>query len=237
MFLSVAMGLAFAAPEDQVILNSSGEFLHWAQDSVPFRVNPLNLEEIDTDSVITAVDGAALAWSGASDVYLELARAGDTASMGGLDEESVLYFNDDWPSSPDLLALTSSWSDEEGVIVEFDLAINTKHHDWSTEGKEGTFDLQNTLAHEMGHAIGIDHDDQNVGATMFPNSSPGETLKRDLDAEDVEVAAWLYPERADSELPNSNALFSCSTSPFAAAWLGVPALCLIFRRRQEFPCS
>lgn len=237
MFLPVAMGLALAAPEDQVILNSSGEFLHWAQDSVPFRVNPNNLEEIDNDSVITAVDSAAIAWSGASDVYLELARAGDTATMGALDEENVIYFNDDWPSSPDLLALTSSWSDEEGVIVEFDLAINSKHHDWSTDAKEGACDLQNTLTHELGHAIGIDHDEANVEATMFPSSTPGETLKRDLDAGDVEVAAWLYPEHDADDLPPSNPLFACSAVPLSAAWLGIPAFFLFLRRRQEFPCS
>lgn len=237
MFLPFAMGLALAAPEDQVILNSSGEFLHWAQDSVSFRVNPQNLEDIPAESVIVAVEGAAGAWSGASDVYIELLRDADTAEFGGLDDESVVYFNEDWPSSPDLLALTSSWSDEEGVIVEFDLAINTKHHVWSTDGREGSCDLQNTLTHELGHAIGIDHDDANVDATMYPSSTPGETLKRDLDPSDIEVAAWLYPKLAEEDATSSHALFACSAVPAQAGWLGLPALLFFLRRRKEFPCS
>ena len=237
MLLPLFAGLVLAAPEDQVMLNSSGEFLHWMQDSVPFRVNVGNLEGLSADEVLAAVDAASSAWSGADDVHLGLERGDATDQFGGLDEQNTLYLNDDWTSSPDLLALTSSWSNEEGELAEFDLAVNTKHHAWSTMGAEGSVDLQNTLTHEMGHVMGIDHDDTHVEATMYPNSTLGETQKRDLYDSDLDVARWLYPERPASESVGSHSLFACSSVPPEGAWLSLPALFFLTRRRKESACS
>ena len=225
--------LALAAPEDQVMVNSSGETLHWTESSVPFRVNAGNLEGISVADVDAAVEGAAAAWSTASEVHVSLDRSEDTTGKGGLDETNVVYFSDDWTASPDLLALTSSWSDDEGVMVEFDLAINADDHAWSTTLAPDTCDLQNTLTHEMGHALGIDHDEVNVEATMFPNATLGETIKRDLYDSDVEVAAWLYPERADEPATADHPLFACSAVPAESFWLAAPALLFLSRRRKE----
>lgn len=53
-----------------------------------------------------------------------------------------------------------------GRIQESDLAINPRVS-FSTDGTSGTYDLESTFVHELGHLLGLDHSAV-VGATMQP---------------------------------------------------------------------
>ena len=70
--------------------------------------------------------------------------------------DNIIYFESDWAHDPALLAVTYLWSDPEGRIISFDLTLNARD-DWSIDGSPGSNDLLNTLSHEFGHAVGIDH--------------------------------------------------------------------------------
>jgi hypothetical protein len=54
-------------------------------------------------------------------------------------------------------------------------------------------DIQNTLTHEVGHVLGLDHSSDS-SATMFNTAKTGETSKRTLAEDDVNGVCAIYPE-------------------------------------------
>jgi uncharacterized protein (TIGR03382 family) len=129
-----------------------------------------------------------------------------------------------WDTSGDVtgehLAHTSTWSDSEGMLVSFDIAINAAKA-WVS----GSFDLQSTLTHEVGHALGLGH--SNVPESVMSPTLMEGTWVRDLDDDDEEAVRALYPDLG-SALP----MLACSTGPMTPApWALVGLLALRRRRR------
>ncbi|MBX5484891.1 MAG: matrixin [Myxococcaceae bacterium] len=56
-------------------------------------------------------------------------------------------------------------------------------------------DVQNTFTHELGHAFGLDHTDEE-GSTMFRSAPAGETSKRVLDSGTRQFLCDVYPKNA-----------------------------------------
>lgn len=244
MLLPLSLTLAWAAPEDQVQTNAKGSLLHWESMPIAFVADPANAAALDEDGALAAIVAGAGAWTWVEGAEVEYRFRGvESGLAGGYDERNVVFFNDDWDASPDLLALTSTWSDDEGKILDFDLQVNTHDHQWSLDGSVGG-DLQNALAHEFGHALGFGHDEEDEEATMFPSATRGETRKRDLAASDIAVTQWSYPALAETEIErvDSRSIVGCSTSPLSPLLAAVPALIFVLRRRadrarKEVPCS
>lgn len=241
MLLPLTFTLAWAAPEDQVQTNAKGSLLHWESMPISFVADPANAAGLDEDGALAAVVAGAGAWTWVEDTEVEYRFRGvESGLTGGYDERNVVFFNDDWDASPDLLALTSTWSDDEGRLLDFDLQVNTADHQWSLDGAVGV-DLQNALAHEFGHALGFGHDEVDAEATMFPSASAGEVQKRDLAASDIAVTQWAYPALAEPEIERleSRSLVGCASAPAASALLALPALALVLARRgrKEVSCS
>ena len=56
-------------------------------------------------------------------------------------------------------------------------------------------DVQNTMTHEIGHFLGLDHEHaQALTSTMATRAADGETMKRRLDAETVRGICSVYPD-------------------------------------------
>lgn len=92
-------------------------------------------------------------------------------------------------------ALTSvTYNPQTGQIVDADIEINSENYMLNVvDPVEANYaDLKNTLVHEVGHFIGLDHS-QLRGATMYPNAALGETGKRVLHDDDIDGLCASYP--------------------------------------------
>lgn len=116
-----------------------------------------------------------------------------------------------WDHSDYTIALTTTtFSTKTGAIYDADIELNGAPHVDGTRFLFTTIssppcganpeavtcvatDIQNTLTHEIGHAVGFDHV-ENPGATMEATAPPGETQKRIIDVGLSEGFCQTYPK-------------------------------------------
>jgi hypothetical protein len=181
--------------------------------------------------------------------------------------------HDCWDHGAGTLALTTStYTADDGVLVDADIEINaasahpTVIDPPAPTCSGGNFslcianDVQNTVTHEFGHVLGLDHSPDPT-STMYATEPLGETSKRILDPGSERFVCEVYPAGLASQDcllsdggtdpggagggnpsggggPNgpgvSTGTTGCSSGPSAAGGLGLLALVLLpllaFRR-------
>ncbi len=152
--------------------------LRWREKIVRLAVSNSVTEpntNIKSDSdVIEAVRRSIAAWQAVADVQIELdfsdrtnvspsGVSGDGVSLITIapSTENVLLFSKD-PQAES--AKTRVFYNARNFITEADIVLNP-YQQFSTDGTFGTFDLESTLTHEIGHLLGLRHSSV-LGATM-----------------------------------------------------------------------
>ncbi len=215
----------------EIRLDDAGQELRWQGPEVPYSINAKGALGMSQAAVETLVAAATRNWTAPLQGGLVFNQNGSTdiKQAAHNDSVNVIYFDDAWNQDPSLLALTYVWSDPQGEIIGFDLAVNATDHDWATDGRADANDLLNTLSHEIGHALGVDHSPDIELATMYPSSPAGETQKRDLHEDDVAAAKYLYANDTSTEAAG------CSTvpsNPVGWVWPTLLALFVSLRSRE-----
>ena len=156
--------------------------------------------------VVSAAHRALQHWTAAANIqFLETTssltsispqNAGDGVSLITVATDNFAVFG-----SSDNPGRTRVFYDSGGAIVEADIALNPAAT-FSTDGTAGTYDLESTLTHEVGHLLGLEHSAV-IGATMQPRQAKNgvyglpAVTQRALSADDIAGARSLYGSSAE----------------------------------------
>jgi len=224
----------------------AGHYLYWESGCVFVHVDAAGTKEIAGDTEFAIVDAAIEAWNTgiAGCSYMKLVNAGKKDQEVGRDYINVIKFRDaSWcrPATKDDPArchpesaagiTTATYVDDasssrDGAIVDADIELNGVDFAIAANGQTtGTApclsELQNTLTHELGHLLGLEHtclaggdpprvDDKGnsvpscqsatqaqQNATMYNFQECGEMKKETLEPDDIAGACGIYPPAND----------------------------------------
>lgn len=163
---------------------------------------------------------------------------------------------DEWEHEPSIIAVTTNTYCTEinalcpfkGAIIDADIEMNGERFRFTNARLEALteFDLGNTLTHEIGHLIGLDHTDDR-DATMFASAPPGELDKRSLEEDDIDGVCDVFPVRPDEAAcyqlisigvgsGGGGGVTDCRAQPGqapAAPWWAALGLLIVWRRRTR----
>ena len=112
--------------------------------------------------------------------------------------ENLALFQGDWQTAS---ARTRVFYNRRHEITEADIVLNP-YVQFSDDGTFGTFDLQSTLTHEIGHLLGLEHS-FSFGSAMYASFGRNGIFGlqsrriRDLSLEDISALNALYGTQAD----------------------------------------
>lgn len=213
----------------------------------------------DFTSLQRIVEEAFLTWNRVECSYFEATFGGTTDSRvvgvtdGMANGNVVLFVDSGWRHARNIQALTSvSYRPDNGEIADADIEMNSEYFAFgvvATAADGGITDFANTLVHEVGHFLGLDHT-TNVDfvgqaeeiplATMYASALAGEVNKATLEADDIAGVCAAYPASFEGQSACSCTTGECAPSPprkerNCAAGSATPAwwlLVLLLRRRQ-----
>jgi len=199
IFLLVILLFSFEREKAEI----SGKNLKWEDIPIKYHIHKDCYKPIEREKCFEAVTSAFKEWESPECTSLRFERGEDTeeakASFNSLDlkenKNIVVWIYNDWPYEPNGLALTTvTYDDKTGKIYDADIELNGYNYrfDVVTNPPSTYTDIQNTITHEIGHLIGLDHTFE-PSSVMYPTARAGEIKKRELSQDDIDGVCEIYP--------------------------------------------
>lgn len=216
--------------------------LFWKALDVPLTFD--DAYSVDTEAVATdaALTASMATWNAVTCSYLKLGDAGTVTNAAiGFDRtrddntNAVKWIEVDWPENRSAIAATlTTFECDTGKLVDADVLFNGEDFTFTTDpGVLPTAaDIENTMTHELGHLVGFDHN-PDPQSTMYFEAPLGETIKRDLTADDAAGMCAVYMVGSEPDLDEGGC---CSTGDRGARGPGALALAvaaMLFTRRRR----
>lgn len=208
----LVVGLVMVAPTSAFAFKCSrvapdtGPSLVWETREIGWYAHPAAFTLVPNGEA--EVRGSYETWEAidCSDMTMPFLGVKDTAraeyNETGANENVVVAVASGWNYDRAAIAVTTSAYDTRtGQVVDADIEINSESFrfavvDSSCRKTSGTMDLRNTLTHEVGHVLGLEHPPNSARyaeTTMFASAPPCEIQKRDLAEDDQEGICTIYP--------------------------------------------
>jgi len=192
--------------------------IFWPAQCVPYLVQMDGVSTIPNfDDVLAAIERSFDPWRNADCASIDPTFAGLTDSRTiGIDagtqvsNGNIITFTEaGWPNASPIQALTSvTYRVSTGEIVDADINMNAQFFTIGiidASSPPTILDLENTLTHEAGHFLGLEHTLEAsftgsgswLDTTMFGSAGLGETNKRSVEDDDINGICAAYPLRDD----------------------------------------
>lgn len=142
---------------------SPTSFLRWDPSQGPIRMtlNTRGCPDLPIDVVESAMQSAIADWQNIPGKSYTIAYGGRSSlAVPNPDDNvnSVVWMQNDWPYSPEVISVTSYsyYIQDPPRLVDADIMLNSKYH-YSIVDSDHSVDLRKVLLHELGHVLGLAH--------------------------------------------------------------------------------
>jgi len=187
----------------------AGTAIFWPRRCIPFHLNNRGSDDVGLRTIETAARRSFAAWEQVDCSDTELAWQGLTNvevvgyTPNAKNLNMVVFQEEVWPHDSKIIALTTVTycsapsgppCDSAGMVLDADIEMNGVDFDFTATPVPGLvrYDAQNTITHEVGHFLGLDHTPVE-DATMFAFAPAGERSKQSLADDDVAGLCEISP--------------------------------------------
>jgi hypothetical protein len=228
---------------------STGKGIDWRGHCPQLKLGGPTNPQISTERLQSALARSADAWNAptqsCSNPRLTIELTPSSANDVGYDGTNVILWRlpgfcdedrnrqDDVCSAPNAAAVTTVFyvdkpgDAHDGELLDTDMEINAVHFQFSDDGAPEKVDLGNTLTHELGHVLGLDHTCYTVPGSAPPTDSIGMPVPNcfPLSALPPSVTqATMFNFESPGEI-NKRIPTSEETSGVCAVYVGHNAMC------------